>query len=319
MARALTPLAAFDVVEGAARALTDGWPAPTAAAGFRWLHLDLNAPGTRIWLTEHLPPIAAQAIMAEETRPRAEHLPGGSIVVLRGVNLNPGAEIDDMVSLRCWLTEAGLVTVRLRRLMAVQDLQDALAGGALPPATPAAALAAIVGGLVTRIEAVSLEVEDQVDILEDASISGAVVPGALAQMQHRIIKLRRYVGPQREALSRLAATETPWLDAPARAALREWTNVAARAFEELEANRDRLAVVQSHIDAQQNATLARQGYTLSVVAAVFLPLGFLSGLFGVNIAGMPGMETPWAFAALCVACAVIAVGLFAFFRYHKWL
>lgn len=320
MEHAITPLAAFDVQNGTAVPVAEPWPALAPDNGYRWLHLDLNAPGTRAWLAAHLPPIAAKALMAEETRPRAEHMADGTIVVLRGVNMNPGAQVDDMVSLRCWLTPVGLVTVRLRRLMAVQELQETLTDPqAALPATPARALTMIVAGLITRIETVSLELEDRVDTLEDVSLESGSTAANLAQLQRRIIKLRRYVGPQREALARLAQTDTPWLDAPARAALREWTNAAARSVEELEANRDRLAVLQNHLDAQQNAIVSRHGYILSVVAAVFLPLGFLSGLFGVNIAGMPGMDTPWAFAALCAVCLAIAAALFAYFRYHKWL
>jgi len=320
MEHAITPLAAFDVQNGTAVPVAEPWPAFAPDNGYRWLHLDLNAPGTRDWLAAHLPPIAAKALMAEETRPRAEHMADGTIVVLRGVNMNPGAQVDDMVSLRCWLTPVGLVTVRLRRLMAVQELQETLTDPqATLPATPARALTMIVAGLITRIETVSLELEDRVDTLEDVSLESGSTAANLAQLQRRIIKLRRYVGPQREALARLAQTDTPWLDAPARAALREWTNAAARSVEELEANRDRLAVLQNHLDAQQNAIVSRHGYILSVVAAVFLPLGFLSGLFGVNIAGMPGMDTPWAFAALCAVCLAIAAALFAYFRYHKWL
>ena len=320
MEHAITPLAAFDVQNGTAVPVAEPWPALAPDNGYRWLHLDLNAPGTRDWLAAHLPPIAAKALMAEETRPRAEHMADGTIVVLRGVNMNPGAQVDDMVSLRCWLTPVGLVTVRLRRLMAVQELQETLTDPqATLPATPARALTMIVAGLITRIETVSLELEDRVDTLEDVSLESGSTAANLAQLQRRIIKLRRYVGPQREALARLAQTDTPWLDAPARAALREWTNAAARSVEELEANRDRLAVLQNHLDAQQNAIVSRHGYILSVVAAVFLPLGFLSGLFGVNIAGMPGMDTPWAFAALCAVCLAIAAALFAYFRYHKWL
>lgn len=322
MTQAISPLAAFDVEGGVAHVLTEPWPIVTPQGGYRWIHLDLHTEGTRDWLLAHLPRIAAEALMAEETRPRAEHLAEGSIVVLRGVNMNPGAQVDDMVSLRCWLTETGLITVRLRRLMAVQDLQDAMSG-ATPesplPATPAGALSMIVAGLISRIETVSVALEDQVDVLEEAALEGGLEAAELAKLQRRIIKLRRYVGPQREALARLAAAEVPWLDAHTRATLREWTNTAARSVEELEANRDRLALLQNQHEAQQNAIISRHGYILSVVAAVFLPLGFLSGLFGVNIAGMPGMDAPWAFAALSAACAAIAVGLFAFFRYQKWL
>ncbi len=36
-------------------------------------------------------------------------------------------------------------------------------------------------------------------------------------------------------------------------------------------------------------------YLLSVITAIFLPLGFLTGLFGINLGGMPGAEYKWGF------------------------
>jgi zinc transporter len=46
-------------------------------------------------------------------------------------------------------------------------------------------------------------------------------------------------------------------------------------------------------------------YWLSIVATVFLPIGFVTGLLGVNVGGIPGAETPWAFAGLVAALAIL--------------
>lgn len=318
MAQNLIPVAAYDVGPDGVVPVQGLWPsAEGPVGGYRWLHMDRSDPGAVAWLGEHLPSAAASALTAEETRPRMDVMGDGVVVVLRGVNLNPGAAAEDMVSLRCWLTPHGLVTVRLRRLMATQDLIDALDGGPAP-VSPAAALAVIAAGLTARIETVSLELEDQTDAMEEALLDSDTPDPEVARLQHRMIKLRRFIGPQREALARLAALDSPMMDDATRVAFREITNRATRTVEEMDANRDRLAVVQAHVDTKQTAQLARNGYVLSIVAAIFLPLGFLTGLFGVNIAGMPGMEAPWAFAALCMASVGVAVVLFFLFRWLRW-
>ena len=66
---------------------------------------------------------------------------------------------------------------------------------------------------------------------------------------------------------------------------------------------------------QQNERM----YILSVVAAIFLPLSFLTGLFGMNVAGLPGTEDPFAFALTLVLMLASAVGIGAFFRWKGWL
>jgi len=89
--------------------------------------------------------------------------------------------------------------------------------------------------------------------------------------------------------------------------------------EGLAANHDRLMAAQDHLDTQQANQIGRNGYILSIVAAIFLPLGFLTGLFGMNVAGLPGTEWPLAFAALSGAMIAVAIALIVWFRAKGWL
>ena len=59
-------------------------------------------------------------------------------------------------------------------------------------------------------------------------------------------------------------------------------------------------------------------YVLSVVAAIFLPLTFITGLLGMNVGGLPGLDNPMGFWASIVIMVVAAVGLAAFFRWKRW-
>ena len=58
---------------------------------------------------------------------------------------------------------------------------------------------------------------------------------------------------------------------------------------------------------------------LSIVAAIFLPISFITGLFGMNVAGLPGIEEPMAFNLVSFAMGVIVVGIVVYFRTRKWL
>ncbi|MEX2518895.1 MAG: CorA family divalent cation transporter, partial [Paracoccaceae bacterium] len=101
--------------------------------------------------------------------------------------------------------------------------------------------------------------------------------------------------------------------------LAETANRAIRLVETLEALRERLMVIQNHIDTRAAQRRERQGYVLSVAAAIFLPLGFLTGLFGVNVAGMPGTSSPAAFTILSLGMVLVGAGLLWFFRSRDWL
>ncbi|MGR3542463.1 MAG: CorA family divalent cation transporter, partial [Hasllibacter sp.] len=86
----------------------------------------------------------------------------------------------------------------------------------------------------------------------------------------------------------------------------------------VEARRDRLAALADPLDGREASRMTRHGHVLTVVAAVFLPLGFLTGLFGVNLGGMPGLDWAGAFWALSVACAALGTALAAFFWARRW-
>jgi zinc transporter len=91
------------------------------------------------------------------------------------------------------------------------------------------------------------------------------------------------------------------------------------AVEELDAQRDRLNAVQDDHDLDVARKQARNSFLLSVGAGIFLPVSFLTGLFGVNVGGMPGLNSPWAFAILCGAMVLLALVLVAIIRRMKWL
>lgn len=81
-----------------------------------------------------------------------------------------------------------------------------------------------------------------------------------------------------------------------------------RIGEELDAIRDRAQLVQEQIMDARAERMNRQMMVLSVAAALFLPLGLITGLLGINVAGIPGTETPWAFWAVCALLVVVSVG-----------
>jgi zinc transporter len=318
----IQPICAFDInCDGLAAPAADKqcWPAAGDQISYRWIHLDLADPAVNDWVRHQLPDIAASALLQSETRPRCDALGDGMILNLRGVNLNPKASPEDMVSLRLWVTRSCIISARIRKVWAIDTIREgALSGKA--PATVGAFLAELTHGLSKRIEAVSLELEDQTDNLEEVALDRSKVPPeTVAALRQTVIKMRRFLNPQREALDALANWSGPLIEENTLVLIRETCNRSRRSVEALYATRERLAVIQDHIDAGYAQALTRNGYLLSVVAAIFLPLGFLMGLFGVNIGGMPGIDAPHAFWILSVASVVTGIGLYLVFKLSKWL
>jgi zinc transporter len=55
-------------------------------------------------------------------------------------------------------------------------------------------------------------------------------------------------------------------------------------------------------------------YLLSLYTALFLPMGVLTGLLGINVAGIPGDKSPWGFWVVCLLLLLFGVGGYVVFR-----
>lgn len=171
-----------------------------------WLHLDYKEEQAQQWFTKGsgFDPIIVEALRAEDTRPRCTPYSRGQLIILRSVNLNPGADPEDMISVRLWLEESRIISFRHRKVMAIDNTRQAIEVGDGPVAT-SDFLAHLTKGLSYRIGDVMTQVDDAVDALEDE----VIVQGAyehrskLSALRRKIIRLRRYLSPQREIMTRL--------------------------------------------------------------------------------------------------------------------
>jgi zinc transporter len=316
------PICAFAVsLDGVPRPI----PLPTnlkdlsSSDGYTWLHFDVGDPSFEDWLIHHLPMTVAKALIQPETRPRCDRVENGLVLNLRGVNLNPGADADDMVSVRLWVTDGLIISARARKVWAVDTIRQQMGEGSAPN-TVTAFLAELAYGLTKRIEKVSLALVEDTDTLEEQALSPSkTLASELAGLRQSVIKLRRFVRPQSEAIAELSNGQVWPLDPHCAGLLRETANRTVRTMEELDATSDRLQATQDHLDILHTTALGRNSYVLSIVAAIFLPLGFLTGLFGINVGGMPGVDAAYGFWAVSVGSILIGFLLFAVFRYLKWL
>ena len=289
--------------------------------GVLWVHLDYTQGDAQHWLWREsgLDAHICEALLAEETRPRSVVMRQGMLVTLRGVNLSPGADPEDMVSLRMWINSERIITTRRRRLLAVTDVCNAIGRGQ-GPRSPGELLVMVADRMADRIADVVETIDNIVDALEEQVITreSHQLRSSLARARRQAITLRRYLAPQREALSRLYIEKVPWLTDLDTIRIREITDQTTRYVEDLDAARDRAAVTHEELASRLSEALERRMFLLSVIAAVFLPLSFITGLLGINVGGIPGAEDPLGFVIVLLAMAVILVIQLWFFKYKRW-
>ncbi|MGR3721651.1 zinc transporter ZntB [Abyssibius alkaniclasticus] len=286
------------------------------APGFTWLHLHRDEVETRARLRKcGLDHFICDALMADETRPRCTVHGDGVILNLRGVNLNPGAEPEDMVSVRLWVEAGRVIGVWLRKLSAVDDLGEAIARGQAP-STPGGFVAALALRLAARAEPTIAALNEGIDGLEELVLqdSADVPRSQLSALRRSAILLRRYMLPQRDALTALEIEPLAWLGEQDRSHLREAAERIYRLGEDLDAIRDRAQVVHDQVMDARAEAMNHQMLVLSVVAAVFLPLGLIAGLMGMNVGGIPLSATKWGFGIVLLGMGGLTAVLIWWFR-----
>ena len=295
------------------------WPADGPSV---WRHARVR-PGAASPFAD-LPEAVWDVLGAPETRPRHAVIDGGHILVLRGVNLNQGDRLEDMVSLRLWLGPAGLVSIAVRRVAAVDDAVAALEAGTLA-ANPADIVLFIAERLAIRIREAVLAMEGEAADIEE-ELLGEDAAEELPSLQDRVrtarrqaLWLRRHLGPQRTALAEFRSAAGRALSADNDFSLAELVNETQRAAEVVQMLADHGGLLQDQIEAARGAAMGRTSYTLSLVAAIFLPLNLLAAVFGANVGGIPWAETPWGFAILLAVCLAVAIAGTWLLRWRRWL
>ena len=290
--------------------------------GALWVHLDRDSPDSRRWLHEQsgLDPLVVESLLAESTRPRCVQVGDGVMLFLRGVNLNPGADPEDMVSIRLWIEEKRVISLRLRRLLSISDLRESIEQGH-GPSDVGDFTVHLADRLVSRISGVISDVDDAVDELQDQVLDteSGKLRTELMRLRREIIGLRRYLAPQREALARLTQLKLSWLNDMDQMHLREEADRVVRYVEDLDSARERAAVTQEELSNRVAEQMNARMYMLSVVAAIFLPLGFLTGLFGINVGGIPLADDPRGFIEVILVLLLITALQVVFFRWRRWL
>jgi zinc transporter len=212
--------------------------------------------------------------------------------------------------------------------MAIQDLRDGIEAGK-GPVDVGGVISRVALSLSERIFPVVSDIDDRLDELEEAFAPeveterprdslGPLRRQAIS-LRRQAISLRRHMAPQREALSRLQAETMSWIDPLDRAHLREVVDAITRYVEDLDAMRERAAVLRDEAMSHLSERLNRNMYVLSIVATIMLPLSLVTGLLGVNVDGIPGSSWPWAFAFVCGLLAVLGVVEYWLFRRLRWI
>lgn len=225
-----------------------------------------------------------------------------------------------MVSVRIYATRNLVITCQKKNLASVQNLATEMEQGR-PPLSTGDFLVRLNEQLVLNMSSLMEDIEDKAMAIEEQVMENELddCRTDLYQLRRQIIQLKRFLIPQRDALNKLLLDKTPWTTTKQQNRLREVNDYLMRYLEMLDASRELAAITMETINQRQNEQLNKRMYLLSLITALFLPLSFFTGLFGVNLSGIPFSGSEHAFILFTgILCLLIALMIWVF-RKNKWI
>ncbi|NET09613.1 MAG: magnesium/cobalt transporter CorA [Merismopedia sp. SIO2A8] len=141
---------------------------------------------------------------------------------------------------------------------------------------------------------------------------------AIYDLKRELLALRRAIWPQRDALNILIRDGDQLISEDVRVYLRDCYDHAAQVMDMVESYRELASglmdVYLSSVGHRMNEVMK----LLTVVSGIFIPLTFLTGLYGMNFQHMPELDWRWSYPILLFSMGAIASGLVIFFWKRGW-
>lgn len=321
------PLLFGRVFDGAGGARAIGWEeaqgwTPASADEVLWLHLDRARPGLEEWLRYKLdlPQPTAGLLVSNQSRPRAFREGETLVATLRDLNFNPGAEPEDMISMQLWSDGQRVLTLRRAPQQSPNEVRDMLDRG-VGPRDAGAMITLIAELMIDHLGGAVIDINATIDRLEDHCADEKMEERArrIADIRRECLALQRHLSPQHEALEQISRDAPDWFEPHDRREIAESIARLRRHLDDIEISKESAVVLQDELRARAQAIGQEATYKLGVMAGVFLPLTFFTGLLGTNVAGIPMAAHPLAFWGVVGASLAITLLILAIFRSRKWV
>ena len=288
--------------------------------GFTVVAGNTGEPEFRIWLSDQLGASQSETMTSPDTASRCTVIDDRATVVMRVVHRR--ADPDDIrrQSLTLWIEKGRVILaskLHLDDLLGIAQWRQSHHA----PVTPADFVARLGLRAADRIEPLVEHVGDVLDELEEEILSARapVLNARLIGIRRTLITLRRALWPQRDVLNTLEIEDLSFFTARDRIRLREASGRTSRLGEELQALSERAALVHEQILDTRAEQMNKTILVLTAVTVIAMPMTVVSGLLGMNVAGIPFAQNPEAFWFVVVGLAAVGTGMVLFMRSRKWL
>lgn len=276
-------------------------PAPT------WLHFNLadTRAVNRIAAHSELPVAARQLFAEVDNHIRCERVDDGLLLVIGDLHHEFDGDPERFGVLRLYIDGQRIITGRHHPLKSLDQLRRQLLDGLVVP-TPLALLLQLLDDLAETMTAVVAQLNVLVDDAEDEILAGHMHEQRqeLGRVRRLLARLRRHVNAGRMALTGAVGALPAWCDERGAAELRSAVQRLEAVVQDIELVQERARLLQEEIAGRMGEATNRNLFVLSIVTVVLLPINLITGIFGMNVGGLPFAEDGAGFIEVMVVMIV---------------
>ena len=270
----------------------------------------------------HIHPLVVEDILNTEHRPKLENYDDYLFLVTKMLTLHENGSIEyEQVSFI--LKGRILISFQERPGDCLAAVRDRIMSGAgrLRKLGADYLLYALVDNIVDYYFVVLENLGDRLESFDDdlaAEDDGAFLRG-LQGLKRELARMRRVIWPVRDSISAFARTESIQMDASLAPYLRDLYENSVQAIEALESYREHAAsIIELHL-TEVDTNMSRVMKVLTILSAIFIPITFIAGVYGMNFRFMPELSQTWGYPMALGIMATVVIAELIYFKIKKWI
>ncbi len=288
---------------------------------FLWLHFNLAHTGALRWLQRHadLSSNFFDALQHNLKTTRVERDEDCLVAVVNDVHFDFSFDSSDISTLWINLDRNVVVTARHNPLRSVDQLRTRIKAG-LSFGSTSEFLEHLLRSQADVLVEIVRTVTTRIDDIEDDLLAGK--PGykrvKLGSLRRLLVRLRRLLAPEPASLFRLLQHPPQWMSVSDVQALREASEEFSVVLSDMASLQERIKLLQEEVSTAMSEESNRTLFILTTVTVLALPINIMTGLFGMNVGGIPLAEHPYGFwLVVWMVASVTSVAAWWAFRNKK--
>ena len=297
---------------------------PEEASTVTWLNVDsLNNIGLIVELGEHfgLHPLLIEDVITPEQRPKLDESEDHIFLITRMLRLSEKTSAINAEQVSIILSKDSVLTFQERPGDVFSPVRQRIreGKGIIRRMGSDYLVYSLLNALVDNYFIIAEKIGDKIEDLEEELVTNSTMRTiqSIHAFKRELILIRKSVWPMREVINHLETCGSELIKRSTNVYLRDLYDNAVQVIDAVETYRDLLAeLIDAYLSSMSNK-MNEVMKVLTVVGTIFIPLTFISGIYGMNFS-MPELQHPWGYPLVMLSMLVTAISMILYMKIKKW-